>query len=356
MGLFGKSKEPLAGVDISSTSIKVLELSRLGKNSKNYKVESYAIEPLPSSCVVEKNIVDVEAVGEAMKRVVKRAKIKADFAAVAVAGSSVITKTIQMPRGLSDDEMEAAITLEADQYIPYPMDEVNLDFEVTGTSDKDDDEVDVLLAASKSDTVESRIAVLEMGGLKGKVVDIESFALENAFAVLAENDPEIDSEDVIALVDIGATATTFNVLQGAQILHTREQAFGGDQLTEQIQHRYGLSYEEATLAKRQGTLPDDYQTDLLEPFKDAMVQEINRAIQFYYASSTTGTISHTIVAGGCASIPGVVDLIREKVGGHVTLANPFSGMSVSAKVSKKSLASDAPSLIIACGLALRSFE
>lgn len=355
MGLFGQTKVPVMGIDISSTAVKLLELSRVGKGNK-YKVESYAVEPLPENSVVDKNITNLEAIGEAMRRVVRRAKPRAQHAAVAVAGSAVITKVIQVPSGLSGRELEDTVSVEAERYIPYPMDEVSLDFEVIGENEKNSEEDDVLLAASKSENVDARVGVLNLAGLKAKVVDIELFALENAFTLLAQNDPEIDVEDIIALVDVGATTTTFSVLHEQKIVYTREQPFGGNQLTEQIQHRYGLSYEEAMLAKRQGGLPDDYETELLEPFKESMAQEISRAIQYYYSSSTSGTIAHTVVAGGCASIPGIIEQISNKVGGHVTLANPFASMSVSNNVNKKSLTNDAPALMIACGLALRSFD
>jgi type IV pilus assembly protein PilM len=357
VGLFARKQIPLVGVDVSSTAIKLLEISQTGKGSKGYRVENYIVEPLPDGCIEDKAIKDVEAVGDAMKRAIKRSRLKADFASIAVAGSAVITKTIQMPTGMSDADMEMAIELEADQYIPYPLDEVNLDFEVIGVNENNpEEEVDVLLAASKSDIVEDRITAMELAGIKVKIVDIELFALENAFTLLANNDPEIDSNDVIALVDVGATTTTFSVLHDLKIVYTREQAFGGNQLTEQIQQRYGLSYEEAIMAKRQGGLPEDYETELLEPFKEAMSQEVSRAIQYYYSSSTSGNIAHTVIAGGCASIPGVIEQIGTKIGGHVTMANPFSSMSIASRVNKLTLMNDAPALMIACGLAMRRFD
>jgi type IV pilus assembly protein PilM len=344
-------------VDISSTAVKQLELTRAGKNKRNYRVENYGLEALPEGAVEDKAIKDIEAVGLALQKLVKKFKLKTQFAAVAVAGSAVITKVIQMPNNVVDREMEEMVWMDAEQYIPYPMDEVNLDFEVVGPSEANpEEEFDVMLAASKSENVSDRIAVLEMAGLKAQVVDIELFALENAFSLLALNDPEIDTSDVIALVDVGATTMSFSVLHDLKILYTREQAFGGQQLTEQIQHRYGLSYEESMVAKRYGGLPEDYEAELLEPFKEVMAQEVSRAIQYYYSSSSSGTIAHTVVAGGCASIPGVIELIGNKIGGHVSLANPFASMSVSNKVNKKALMNDAPALMIACGLALRSFD
>jgi type IV pilus assembly protein PilM len=357
MGIFSTKTPPLLGVDISSTAVKLLELSRAGKNSRHYRVENYALEPLPEGAVEDKTVKDVEAVGMALQRIVKKLKPKAEHAAVAVAGSAVITKVIQMPKNSSDDEMEEMVRMEAEQYIPYPMDEVSLDFQVIGPSEGNpEDEVDVMLAASKTENVDDRLEVLDIAGLKSRVVDIELFALENAFSLLAMSDPEIDTSDIIALVDVGATTTLFSVLHDLKIVYTREQPFGGKQLTEQIQQRYGLNYDEAMMAKRQGGLPEDYENELLGPFKEAMAQEVSRAIQYYYSSSTSGTIAHTVIAGGCASIPGVIELIGNKVGGHVSLANPFASMSVSGKVNKKTLMNDAPALMIACGLALRSFD
>lgn len=357
MGLFSRKAPSIVGVDISSTAIKLLELSRVGRGGKSYRVETYALQPLPEGVVVDKIITDVEAVGAAMGTLVKIAKPKGDFAAVAVGGSSVITKIIQMPAGMGNEDLEESVNLEADQYIPYAMDDVMMDFSIIGPNEKNpEEELDVMLAASKSENVEARIAVLEMGNLKAKVVDIELFALENAFTLMAQNDPEIDSSDTIALIDIGATTMTCSVLRDLKIDYTREHAFGGNQLTEQIQHAYGLTYEEAVLNKRTGNLPENYEAELLEPFKEAMAQEISRAVQFYYSSSTAGTIGHIVLAGGCASISGITELVHQKIGGHVTIANPFASMSVSNKVAKKALMNDAPGLMIACGLALRSFD
>lgn len=357
MWLLKPTPIPVVGVDISSTAIKMLELAQVGKGSKSYRVESYAVEPLASKVVDDKVIKDVEAVADAIKRALKRTRVKANHAAVAVSGSSVINKIIQMPAGLSDSEMEAEVQMQAETHIPYPIDEVYLDFERIGPSEKNpSEELDVLLAASKRDIVDDRIAAMELSGLKVKVVDLESFALENAFTLLAHNDPEIDPKDVIALVDIGAATMSFSVLNDLKVVYIREQAFGGNQLTEHIQQRYGLSFEEAAVAKRHGGLPEDYESEVLEPFKDEVAQAISRMVQFYYEASTTGNIAHTVIAGGCASILGIVEHIADKIGGHVTIANPFANMSVSAKVNKKALMNDAPSLMIACGLAIRSFD
>jgi len=340
----------MLGIDISSTSVKLLELSR---SSGRYRVESYAVEPLPPNSVVEKNITDAELVGEAIGRAVKKSGTRTRTAACAVAGSAVITKIISMPANLSDEEMEGQIQIEADQYIPYSLEEISLDFEVLNPSETDPNRVDVLLAASRSDNVDIRVAALEVGGLQAKVVDVEAFALENAVSLIVQS---INSPHIVAVMDVGATTSTLSVLENGSIIYTREQLFGGRQLTDEIQRRYGLSYEEAGLAKRQGGLPDNYEPEVLQPFRESMAQEINRALQFFYSSSQVGAVDHVVVAGGCASIPGIDKLIHEKIDTPVTVANPFLNMSVASRVRADALANDAPAMMIACGLSLRSFD
>jgi len=357
MSLFGSKKSPTLGLDISSTAVKLLELSRSsGRSSTQYRVESYAVEPLASNAVVEKNIADTDAVGEAIRAVVRRSGTKAKHAAVAVSGSAVITKIISMQASLSEREMEAQIQLEADQYIPYPLEEVNLDFEVLGPSASNPELVDVLLAASRSENVDDRVRALEQAGLIPSVVDIEAYAMENACALLSDQWPERGMDQTVAVADIGATTTTLNVLHSGKIIYTREQNFGGRQLTEEIQRRYGLSVEEAGMAKKQGGLPDNYVPEVLEPFKETMAQQVSRALQFFYSASPYNSVDLVVLAGGCASIPGVDELMEEKIGSPATVANPFASMSVSSRVKAQSLSNDAPSLMIACGLGLRSFD
>ena len=258
--LFKRTKPPLVGIDISSSAVKLLELSKSGSR---YRVESYAVEPLPPNSVVEKNITDVEAVGEAIRRAVKRSGTRTRHAAVAIAGSSVITKIVPMPAGMSEDEMENQIEFEADQYVPYPLEEVNLDFEVLGASENNPDTVDVLLAACRSENVDMRNAACETGGVETQVMDVESFASENAFLFLTDQLTEHGEGKTVAVIDVGATMTTLNVMHDLKSIYTRDTVFGGKQLTEEIMRRYGLSYEEAGMAKRQGGLPENYQTDVL---------------------------------------------------------------------------------------------
>lgn len=349
--LFKKKNKAIIGVDISSTSVKLIELS---ENNGRMQVEAYASEPLPENAVVEQSINDEEAVGNAIKKAVARSRSATKKAGVAVAGSAVITKVIQMGSDLSEDEMENQITVEADQYIPYPLEEVAMDFEVQGPSEGNDAQVDVLLAACRKETVELREDALEIGGLESHVVDVEAFCVERAYKLLTT---QLEGEvETVAIVDIGANMTTLSVVNGDSITYTRDQMFGGQQLTEEIQRRYGLSAQEAMRAKVEGGLPDDYEAEILEPFKESVVQQVSRSLQFFYSSSQFNDVDAVILAGGTASLIGLSQLVQEKIGTPAVVANPFVNMTLGQKVNAQALANDAPSLLIACGLAMRSFD
>jgi type IV pilus assembly protein PilM len=352
VGLLGNTKAPLVGVDISSTAVKLLQLSESGGR---YRVEHYAVEPLPPNAVVEKNIVEVEAVGEAIKRAVARSGTKLKHGAAAVSGSSVITKIIPMQGDLLEDELEDQVQVEAANYIPYPIDEVSLDFEVLGAVPNNPEMIQILLAASRTENVEIRQTALELGGLTARVVDVEAFAMENAFKLVSDQ-LSVPRDAVVALVDVGATMTTLNVLRNQRSIYTREQIFGGKQLTDEVMRRYGLSYDEAGQAKRQGGLPESYEIEVLEPFKEAMVQQVSRLLQFFYAGSDFNRVDQIVLAGGCASINGIAQLVEEQIGVPTVMANPLANMSLGPKVQAHALAQDAPALMIACGLALRSFD
>ncbi len=352
LGFLERKAKPVLGLDISSTSVKLLSLSKQGDR---YRVEHYAVKALPPNAVVEKNINDFEAVAEVIKQAVQQSKAKIELAAVAVAGSAVITKMIEMPAGLSDDAMETQISLEADQYIPYPLEEVSIDFEVQGESKDNPGQVNVLLAACRRENIDLRANVLELAGLTPKVVDVEAYTMERAFALIGEQLEDQDDQ-VVAIVDIGATMTTLSVLVRGRTVYTREQLFGGKQLTEEVQRRYGLSQEEAGLAKKRGGLPDDYEPEVLIPFKEAVVQQVTRSLQFFFSASHYNDVDHIVLAGGVAAMDGLASLIEEKLGTPTSVANPFANMSISSKVNAVALANDAPSLMIATGLAMRSFD
>jgi type IV pilus assembly protein PilM len=353
MSWFNQKQNAVLGIDISTAAVKLLELSKVGAR---YRVESYAVAPLPQDAVIDKNIANVDTIANAIKVAVKQSGTKLKQASVAVAGSAVMTKIITMPASLVGDDMEEQIMLEADQYVPYSLDEVNFDFEVQGENENNPEMVNVLLAASRKENVDDRVEALTKAGLKARVVDVEAFAMENAFKLLADQLADSIEGQTVAIADIGATMATLNVLHDCRTVYTREQGFGGKQLTEEIQRRYGLSYEEAGLAKRHGGLPDNYTTDVLDPFKRAMVQQIARSLQFFVSSSANRGIDSLVLAGGCASIPGIQKLVEKSLGVPVYIANPFINMTLSNKIKPQALSNDAPTMMIACGLALRSFD
>ena len=350
--LFKKKNKAVLGIDISSTSIKLIEL--IEQNGR-MQVEAYASEPMPENAVVEQTINDEEAVGGAIKKALARARTSVKRGAVAVAGSAVITKVIQMNAGLSDDEMESQIRLEADQYIPYPLEEVAMDFETQGPVEGNDQLVDVLLAACRKETVELREDSIEIAGLESAVVDIEAFCVERAYQLL-ESQLEGGNIDTVAIIDVGAVMTTLNVLNKGNIIYTREQMFGGQQLTEEIQRRYGISAQEAQKAKLEGGLPDDYESEILHPFRESVVQQVSRSLQFFYSSSQFNDVDYVILAGGTSSLEGLAQLVQEKIGTPAIVANPFVNMTLGSKVNAQILANDAPGLLVACGLAMRSFD
>ncbi len=351
MSLFSSKNRHLIGVDICATSVKMVDIRR---QQGRFHLKSYGIEKLPLGTVVDKLIADTEAAGEVIARLVSRHKVGNHEAATAVSGSSVITKIIDMDTALNSTEREAQIRLDADQYIPYPLEEVNLDFEVLGPSLVDDKMVQVLLAASRSENVDQRVDALTFGGLKTKIMDIESHAIERAFELTVDN--LTGTPELVALVDIGHNQTTLYVAKNGEFVYSREQLFGGSQLTEAIQNRYGLSFEEATINKRERTLPDDYYPEILVPFIESTIQQITRSLQFYFSSSQYNSIDHLVLAGGSSSIPSLADMVQKKLGIPVTIANPFINMTIDPYIDSEQLAIDAPSLMAACGLALRSFD
>ena len=349
---FSTARPPLVGVDISASSIKVLELSKSGEH---YRVERFAVEPLPQNAVVEHTIAEVEQVAQATERAIKRSGTRCKHVAMAVAGAHVISKVINMPAGLSDTELQGQIEGEADRYIPYPLDEVNLDFEVLNPA-ADAGQVNVLIAACRKEIVDDYMAVSQGAGLTPLVIDIETYAMENAYGLIAQQMPGGGMEKTVAVIDIGATTTTINVMHNNRSVYTRDHSFGGRQLTDEIQRRYGLSYEEAGLAKKQGGLPDNYRTDVLRPFMEATCQEAMRALQFFYSSTPYNSVDQVLLGGGCAQIPGIDELVAARIGVPTMVANPFTSMSLASRIKPQLLSVDAPSLMVTCGLAMRSFD
>ncbi len=351
MQLFGEQSVPLIGIDISSAAVKVLQLSQ---SAGRYRVEHYGVEPLPPNSVNEKNITQVEVVGAAIKRAIAKSGSKTKYAAVAVSGTTVITKVITVTGGLDEESMEQQVYDEASNHIPYQMDEVSLDYEELGAIENTDS-IQVLIAAARTENVEARQAALEFAGLTAKVVDVEVFAIEAAFKLISRQH-NIPVNNLTAVVDIGANLTTLNVIKDGRSIYTREQVFGGKQLSDEIMRRYGLSFNEAGAAKKLGGLPESYESEVLEPFKEGVAQQISRLLQFFYSGSDYSRVDQIVLAGGCATISGMEQVIEQHLGVGTITANPIASMTVNPRVQAHALAADAQALLIACGLALRSFD
>ena len=345
---------PLIGVDISSSALKLVELSETGRGA--YRLERYAIEPLPKDVVTDGNIANLDQVAEALRRAHKRLGSRNRNIAMALPTAMVITKKIIVPAGQSEEELELQVEAEANQYIPFALDEVNLDFQILGPAPNNPEEVEVLIAASRKEKVEDRVAVAESAGLKALVMDVESFAQQTALSIVVQSLPEQGKDKNIAIVDVGANVMQVTVLRNDQSVYTREQAFGGNQLTQEIVTRYGMSPEEAENAKRSGGLPDDFEAEVLKPFMTNLATEVQRALQFFFTSTQYHAVDHILLAGGSAVIPGLDEVVHTRTQVPSSVANPFSLMQASPKIQLKRLMTDAPSLIVACGLAMRRFD
>ncbi|MFM1886682.1 MAG: hypothetical protein RL026_1839 [Pseudomonadota bacterium] len=351
---FARKKRPLVGLDITTSSIKLIELSH---SHGQYRVESYAAEPTPPNAINDKAIIDPEMVGQAIRRALARSGSSCTEVALAISPDAARIKTIQMPAGLRDDELEEQVERQADQYIPFPIDEVSYDYEVLGPSEKDPKSVDLELVACRSEIVEQRCAAVSAAGLKPRVVDVEAFAVENAAQLLSHQMPDGGRNRTVAVIDFGASTTTCTILRNLKLIYNRDFAFGGQQLTEDIMRTYGLTLEEAGRSKKEGGLPGNYQTEVLDPFIDDMTQQVSRALQFYVASGTDREQPDKIlVCGGCANIPGVADYIQSRVGIPTERGDPLAAMRLSPRARSQGVQADATALLTACGLALRSFD
>jgi len=353
-GLFKAKMPPLIGADISSSAVKMVEIESAGKGM--YRIERYAIEPLPKDSLMEGNINNLDAVSDAVKRCHKRLGSNIKNIALALPNAAVISKKILVPAGQNEEDLALQVETEANQYIPFALEEVNLDFQVLGPAPNNPEDIEVLIAASRKDKIIDRVAVAEAAGLKAAVMDVDVFAAQTAFELIESQFPDKGKDQNIAIIDVGASIMAVNVLRNDQSIYMREQPFGGNQLTQEIQNRFGLSPEEAEAAKRAGGLPENYETDVLAPFMDMLGLEVARALQFFFTSTQHNKIDHIVLTGGCAAITGVDEAVSKRVQINTVIGNPFINMQISSKVRAKSLTQDAPSLMVACGLAMRRFD
>ena len=351
--LFSRQPAPMMGLDISSSSVKMVELSQ--DKSGNLVLEHCAIVPLERGWITDGNIEKFDEVADAVRRLIKKSGTKTKNVAMALPPSAVITKKIILPGGLSDQELEMQVEAEANQYIPFPLDEVSLDFCIVGPSSNSAGDIEVLIAASRREKVQDIQGLAEAAGLKPVIVDVESYASRLATGRLIENLPKQGQDSIVALFEVGALTTSMQVMRNDEILYDRDQAFGGAQLTQLIVRQYGFSLEEAESKKRSGELPDDYESTVLRPFLDSMVQEVGRALQFFFTSTPHNRVDYVMLAGGSAALPGLTTAVTQHTTFACSVVNPFEGMEMGSSIRLKKMVREAPSYLTSCGLALRRF-
>ena len=349
-----RKKRPILGVDIAVSGVKLVELAQSGES---YRVEAHASEPIPAGSMDDADIVDIESVAKAVRRAIRRSGTRSREAAVAIAGEAVITRMTRMPGQLSDDEMQAHAAFQAEQFLPFPVEEANLDFEVAGSSEIAPGMLDVLLVAARSVHVSQRQRALRAGGLDARIVEPEPHALERACRLLTHQMIGGGLRQLIAVVEFGAVTTTFSALSDHRLVYTRNFAFGGQQLTEEVMERYSLDPEEAEQAKLAGDLPEDYATDLLVGFREDMAQQVSRALQFFLASQNgAGQPVQVLVGGGCAKLPGVAEAVATRLGIPTQIVDPLGHLGVTARAGAQAVRGGDTALMTACGLALRNFN
>ena len=348
--MFKKKRQLALGIDIGTSSIKVMEMT---ESRDRYKIERFAVEPLPRNIIVENAITDLDRVSKAVRSAVEKSGSKRKHVVVAIAAAQSMSKILSLPGGLRGSELEQQIELEAEHYVPFPLADTNLDFELLGSSIENPSNDDVLLSACRKEIVEERVSVLEAAGLTPIIVDVASFANERALQLVATTLPNGGVEKVVAIVDYGTTSSHLYVVHQKKLIYQRDFPFGGKSLTESIQRRFGVSYTEAENKKRGGSLPENYRQDILGPFISAMAQEANRAMQLFVSSSNHDQVDHVFLTGGCSALPKVADSVGEKTGVSTRLANPFVNTKLASSVAKDRLYRYAPLLNTVCGLAMR---
>lgn len=354
LGFLQRKKTSFIGVDVSATAIKMVELSAIGK--QQFRLDGYANVTLPKGVISDGNINDLTQVAESMRAAWRLLGSRARQVVLALPTAAVISKRVIMPAGLREEDMELQVESEANQYIPFPLDEMNLDFQILGPMGKNTDEVEVLIVAAKKEKIDDRVAVAEEAGLKVSIMDVEAYATETAYRQILKHLPDHSKKTVTMILDIGAFVTHINVMVGTHSVYAREQAFGGAALSQEIQRRFGLSPEESEIAKRQGGLPASYAEEVLQPFLQNLAVEAARAVSFFTNSTQYSKVDHLLLAGGVSATDGLAALIEEKTGVHTLIANAFAGMALAIKIKPSQLQTDAPALMIACGLALRGVD
>lgn len=349
-----KKKAPLIlGIDIGSHSVKAVLFNQ---GNEGYILEALFEEPMPRGAVIDREIQDIEAVGNVILKIRKKITSSVTYAAAAVSGQTVITKIIYMDVNLTEQELASQIEIEADSLIPYPLDEVSLDFESLEVNESDPAKVNVLLSAARTESVEARVSALETGGFQAKVIDVESYAISRPYDLILSQLPDDAENKIVAMVDVGSVMTLFSVTESGSHIYSRDQVFGGEQYTRSIVSYYNKNFEDAEFAKVTNDLPPNYTFEVLAPFHTMLVQQIRRAIQMFLTSSGKEKVDYLVISGGTALVEGIEALLTEELGVHTVVANPFTAMQKAESIDNDNLDKIAPKFMVAAGLALRSFS
>jgi type IV pilus assembly protein PilM len=345
----GNRKKEVLGIDIGSSSVKLVQL----RESRGvYHLVDIGIAPLPAEAIVDSAIMDAATVAEAIGNLIMGMGLKPINVSTSISGHSVIIRKIRLPI-MTEEEMESSIQWEAEQYIPFEISEVNLDFQLLGTDENDPTQMNVLLVAAKKDFVNDYISVFKECGLNPVVIDIDGFAMENAF----ESNHEVSDGSIVALVNMGCSAMNINVLKDGVSAFTRDITVGGKLLNEELQKRLGLSAEDAETAKLGGKVPGVSEAEITDVISDALeslVQEVQRSLDFFAATASDDRIQKVYITGGISRHPDVRSKLAERLGLSVELISPFRNIVVDEKLFDQAYIDEiGPLMSVAVGLAMR---
>ncbi len=352
--LLKSKQQSLLGIDISSSSIKIIQL--LTDGNDKYCVEGYGKLMLPDKAIEGGIVKDISAVADTIRQIMSMARLTCKQAAIAVPDALAISKIIQINEGLSESDIEELVIIEADKYIPYPIDEINLDFSVLGPSSKNSAMQDVLIVASRAEIVNARVEALRLAGLETKIVDVESYVVERAAQLLKSSLPAGGENKVIAIIDVGAKYSHLFVLQNMKVIYSRDEEFGGSQLIDAIVQQYDMTASAAAEFLEQESLPEDFATSVLAPFYDKFYLQVKRTLQFFFSTSQYSFVDHIVLVGGVAKLPGIAQLLQEHLNVTTSIGNPLETMSFASTANRETILRESPSVMVACGLALRHIE
>jgi type IV pilus assembly protein PilM len=334
-----------------------VELSRSGPGQ--WTLVSHARAPLPGGAVEDGQIERLDVVAHVVRDLVQRARVRSRRVAMALPTKNVILRKVRLRSDMSDEELAVHVEAEAATFVPFPVEELALDFSVVGPAAGSDTEVDVLIAAARRDRVQDRLALAEAAGLEPIVVETESNASQLALREWQRRRGQVQSDETTALVELGHESTNLKVVAGQEILFEREQAWGARHLIGRVMREFGLNEEQARVGQIEGKLPIGYDVELVPEHCSATAREVDRMLQFFYAFSSGASgrrLSGVVLAGGAASLKGMANQVADATGLPVTVIDPFEHMQLGPGADRKALAGHSAAYLQACGLALRSFE